>query len=54
MLSPVHSAHDGRSTALSVEGVEGFALSMPHQGQLSGLRDAVGSRVTLVSYCVLE
>lgn len=54
MLSPVHASHDGVSTALSVEEAGGFALSTPRQGQLTGLRDAVGNRVTLVSFCVSE
>jgi anaphase-promoting complex subunit 1 len=47
MLSPVHASHDGVNTALSVEEAGGFALSTPRQGQLAGLRDAVGNRVTL-------
>jgi hypothetical protein len=54
MLSPVHAAHGGVNTVLSVEETEGFQLSVPRQGQLSGLRDAVTSRVTLVSSCVSE
>jgi hypothetical protein len=54
MLSPVHASHDGVNTALSAEEVGGFALSTPRQGQLAGLRDAVGNRVSLVSFCVSE
>jgi hypothetical protein len=54
MLSPVHAAHGGVNTMLSVEEAEGFPVSMYHQGQLSGLRDAVSSRVTLVSSCVSQ
>lgn len=54
MLSPVHASHDGVNTALSVEEAGGFALSTPRQGQLAGLRDAVGNRVTLVGFCVSE
>jgi hypothetical protein len=52
MLSPVHASHDGVNTALSAEEAGGFALSTPRQGQLAGLRDAVGNRVTLVGFCV--
>lgn len=54
MLSPVHAAHGGVNTMLSVDEAEGFPLHVPRQGQLSGLRDAVGSRVTLVSSCVSQ
>jgi hypothetical protein len=54
MLSPVHASHSGVNTVLSAEEAEGFPLSTSHQGQLSGLRDAVNSRVTLVGSCVLE
>ena len=54
MLSPVHAPRDGVNTALSVEEAGGFALSTPRQGQLAGLRDAVGNRVTLVGFCLSE
>lgn len=54
MLSPVHASHDGVNTALSAEEAGGFALSTPRQGQLAGLRDAVGNRVTLVGFCISE
>jgi len=54
MLSPVHASHDGVNTALSVEEAGGFALSTPRQGQLAGLRDAVGNRVTLVGFLCLR
>ena len=54
MLSPVHASHDGVNTALSAEEAGGFALSTPRQGQLAGLRDAVGNRVTLVGFCVSQ
>jgi len=54
MLSPVHASHDGVNTALSAEEAGGFALSTPRQGQLAGLRDAVGNRVTLVGFCLSE
>jgi hypothetical protein len=54
MLSPVHASHDGVNTALSGEEAGGFTLSTPRQGQLAGLRDAVGNRVTLVGFYVSE
>jgi hypothetical protein len=54
MLSPVHATHSAVNTVLPAEEAEGFALSVSHQGQLAGLRDAVNSRVTLVGSCVLE
>lgn len=54
MLSPVHASHDSGNIALSVEETGGFALSTPRQGQLTGLRDAVGNRVTLVSFYVSD
>jgi hypothetical protein len=50
MLSPVHATHSGVNTMLSVEESEEFPLSTSQQGQLSGLRDAVNSRVTLVGF----
>lgn len=52
MLSPVHASHEGLDSSLSVEDAGGFALYTPRQGQLAGLRDAVGSRVTLVDFHV--
>jgi hypothetical protein len=52
MLSPVHASHDGLDSSLPAEEAGGFALSTPRQGQLAGLRDAVGSRVTLVGFSV--
>jgi hypothetical protein len=50
MLSPVHASHEGLDSSLSAEDAGGFALYTPRQGQLAGLRDAVGSRVTLVGF----
>lgn len=52
MLSPVHASHEGQDSLLSGEGSGGFVLHTPRQGQLAGLRDAVGSRVTLVGFHV--
>ncbi|KDR08910.1 hypothetical protein L798_00564, partial [Zootermopsis nevadensis] len=47
MLSPVHASHEGLDNSPSAEDAKGFTLYTPRQGQLAGLRDAVGSRVTL-------
>lgn len=52
MLSPVHASHEGLDNSPSAEDAKGFTLYTPRQGQLAGLRDAVGSRVTLVGFRV--